>query len=223
MVGARRLRACKRSVLFHGGAPSAREADYHPPVVALVLLSLLGCARTKLLHLENQVLEQENTKLRQSLEGCEAQAPPPDFAVNVTPEIVADYLRRSGFADATLLPTGVLSAPVQGTNTDFTLTIQLFEREKVLFIAATDYLQLEEATSSKAMVLLLTQLAAANYELLLGKFQLNPKNGEITLSVELNLDDGLGFRTFHSVVHHLTKTADERYPSLLRAAQGQGI
>jgi hypothetical protein len=61
-----------------------------------------------------------------------------------------------------------------------------------LFIAATDYLQLEEATSSKAMVLLLTQLAAANYELLLGKFQLNPKNGEITLSVELNLDDGLG-------------------------------
>lgn len=192
-------------------------------MVALVLVSLLGCARTKLLRLENQVLEQENTKLRQSLEGCEAQAPPPDFAVSVTPEIVADYLRRSGFADAKVQPTGVLSAPVDGTNTDFTLTVQLFEREKVLFVAATEYLQLEEATSSKAMVLLLTQLAASNYELLLGKFQLNPKNGEITLSVELNLDDGLGFRTFYSVVHHLTKTADERYPSLLRAAQGQGI
>jgi hypothetical protein len=191
-------------------------------VVALLMV-LSGCARTKLLHLENQVLEQENARLQRTLAGCEAQAPPPDFAVTVTPEIVADYLRRSGYADAKLQPTGVLTAPVEGTNTDFTLTIQLFEREKVLFIAATDYLQLEEATSSKAMVLLITQLAASNYELLLGKFQLNPRSGEITLSVELNLDDGLGFRTFHSVVHHLTKTADERYPSLLRAAQGQGI
>jgi hypothetical protein len=202
-------------------APRGGALDYHAGVI--VLLALLGCARTKLLRLENQVLEQENTKLQQSLAGCEAQAPPPDFAVTVTPEIVADYLRRAGYADAKIQPTGVLTAPVAGTNTDFTLTIQLFEREKVLFVAATEYLQLEEATSSKAMVLLLTQLAASNYELLLGKFQLNPKNGEITLSVELNLDDGLGFRTFHSVVHHLTKTADERYPSLLRAAQGQGI
>ena len=101
--------------------------------------------------------------------------------------------------------------------------VQLFEREKVLFLAVGDYLQLEDATPSSAMVLLLTQLVTTNYELLLGKFQLNPSTGEISLSVEINLDDGLGFRTFHSVADHLVRTADRRYPELARAAAGNGM
>jgi len=192
-------------------------------VIALSFLLLAGCTSRKLLQLENQVVEQENTKLRDQLTGCLEQAPPSDFAVQVTTEVVTEYLRRAGFADTEVRPNGVLVTRVTGINTDFDITIQLFDREKVLFIAATRYLQLEEATSSKSMVLLLTQLAAANYELLLGKFQLNPRTGDITLSVEINLDDGLGFKTFHRSVHHLMRTADERYPSLLRAAQGQGI
>ena len=79
------------------------------------------------------------------------------------------------------------------------------------------------AKCSGAMVLLLTQLAAMNYELVMGKFQLNPRSGAITLSVELKTDDGLGFRSFEAAVHQLLETADERYPDLVRAARGQGI
>ena len=59
--------------------------------------------------------------------------------------------------------------------------------------------------------------------LLIGKFQLNPGTGDITISAELNLDDGLGYQTFQSVLRHLIKTADEKHPDLVRAAKGQGI
>jgi hypothetical protein len=73
------------------------------------------------------------------------------------------------------------------------------------------------------MVLLLTQLVTMNYELLLGKFQLNPRSGEISLSVEVQVDDGLGFATFEAVLNHIIYTADQRHPDLLQAARGRGI
>lgn len=185
-------------------------------------LGCVGCA-PRVLRLENQVLKLENRQLQSDLDGCTASALPPDFATDVSMEVVRDYVTRAGFGPLEEPGPNVLTAWVHGENTDFKLMVQLFSRERVLFLAATEYLRLEEATSSKATVLLLTQLAAQNYDLLLGKFQLNPKSGDITLSVELNLDDGLGFRTFNVVSHHLVRTADDRYPALQRAARGQGL
>lgn len=188
-----------------------------------MLVGSAACTSTKLLRLENELLERENAELRAELEASRAQAAPADFATKIDVELVARYLERAGFPEPERSPTGLLAVPVEGRNTSFRLTIQHFQREEVLFVAVADYLRLEDASSSQAMVLLLTQLAAMNYDLLLGKFQLNPRTGEISLSVELNLDDGLGYRTFSRVVSHLVRTADEKYPELLRAAQGEGI
>jgi len=189
----------------------------------LLLVALLGgCQSSKLLRLENDLLKHDNARLRQELSDCQRQAPPSDYVTTVTPEVIAEYLQRAGLAKPEVSTGGVLLVPIEGRNTSFRLSIQLFDREKVLFIATNDYLEIEAATSSQSMVLLLTQLAAMNYELLLGKFQLNPRTGGISLSVELNLDDGLGYRTFETVVGHLVRTADEKYPELLRIAQGQG-
>ncbi len=182
-----------------------------------------GCSGRKLLRLENQVLEQDAASLKAELLTCQDQAPPPDFATEVDVEVIAEYLARAGFPAAEQASATVLRHSVEGRNTEFVLNVQLFPDEKVLFLAATRYLQLEDATSSKAMVLLLTQLAALNYDLLVGKFQLNPRSGDISLSIELQLDDGLGYRTFESAVHHLVRTADTRYPELLRAARGSGM
>jgi hypothetical protein len=120
-------------------------------------------------------------------------------------------------------PGDLLTVPISGRNARFRVSVQHFPRERVLFIATHDYIRLEEVTSSNAMVLVLTQLAALNYDLLLGKFQLNPRSGEISLSVEINLDDGLGFATWSAAFAHLVRTADERYPDLMRAVQGQGL
>jgi hypothetical protein len=117
----------------------------------------------------------------------------------------------------------VLTIPIEGKNTAFKVNLQLFEREMVLFMVATGYLQLEDATNAPAMVLLLTQLAALNYDLLIGKFQLNPSSGDISISAEINLDDGMGYQTFQSVLHHLIQTADSHHPDLLKAAGGMGL
>ncbi len=182
-----------------------------------------GCARTKLLRLENEVLANQNRELRAELGACRDDAPPPDFATVVDVELLREYLQRAGFPAPEVLPSGVLRVPVSGEHTQFQLTLQHFEKEKVLYIAVVDYLSLEQATSSPAMVLLLTQLAAINYEMLLGKLQMNPRSGDITLSVEIQLDDGLGFRTFQAVLRHIVGAADQRYPELLRAARGRGI
>ena len=116
----------------------------------------------------------------------------------------------------------MVSIPVEGEHTSFRVNIQHFEREKVLFMVAAGYMELEAATSSNNMVLLLTQLAALNYELLIGKFQLNPTTGAITLSAEINLDDGMGFQTFQSVLGHLIQTADAQYPTLHNAPADWG-
>ena len=183
----------------------------------------LGCATPKVLRVENQMLQRENSELRDQLTTCSAQASPSDYLSTVTMEGVARFIARAGFESVDTSSERILSIPVTGKNTEFRVNIQLFEREKVLFMVAAGYLDLEAATSSKAMVLLLTQLAAMNYEMLIGKFQLNPTTGAISLSAEINLDDGMGFQTFQSVLGHLIQTADAQHPNLLNAARGLGM
>lgn len=185
-------------------------------------LLLAGCA-SRMTRLENQVLRLENAALQAELAEARADAMPEDFARAVTMSVVRDYAVRAGFTEFDDSQPGVLLIPVEGQNTRFRLMIQLFEKEKVLYLAATDWFRLEEAADPGAMVSLLTQMATINYDLLLGKLQLNPKTGGVNLSVELNLDDGLGFQTFRIVSRHLVRTADERYPELVRAASAGEI
>ena len=192
-------------------------------LVTLVALLLSACAPAKLLRLENELLKSQLAELHADIESCERDAPPPDYATHVTLDVVRDYLTRSSYPPTAQPSPGILSLQVKGEHHTFLLNVQLFEKEKVLFLAITDYIAIEQASSSSAMVLMLTQLASMNYELLLGKFQLNPATGQISLSIELNLEDGLGFRTFQSVLGHLLRTADARYPDLVRASEGQGL
>ena len=191
--------------------------------VPWLFLLLFACATPKVVRVENQMLQRENSELRDQLAACSAQAAPSDYLAQVNMDGVARFIARAGFENVEPVSERILSIPVAGKNTSFRVNVQLFEREKVLFMVAAGYLELEAATSSKAMVLLLTQLAAMNYELLIGKFQLNPTTGAISLSAEINLDDGMGFQTFHSVLGHLIQTADAQSPSLLNAAQGLGM
>ena len=204
-------------------APSATTKKAKTPNLVLLLTLLTGCSSGKLLRLENELLKHQVTQLRDELDGCQQQSPPQDFVNDVRIETIQAYLSRAGFPTGELTAPNVLLIPIEGHNTSFQMSIQLFSTEKVLYIAANDYLQIEDASSSKSMVLLLTQVAALNYELLLGKFQLNPSSGAISLSVEMNLDDGIGFRTFNAVIHHLVQTADARYPELMETARSSGF
>lgn len=191
-------------------------------IVALPVFSaaLPACASRKVLRMENQLLAQELEKAYDQLGECRSESGPRDFVTQVDLDTVQAYMVRAGFGPVERTDHDVLVTSIPDASGTFRLSAQIFERDKVLFLAISDYLRLEDATSSRAMVLLLTQLAALNYDLLLGKFQLNPRTGEITLSVELKLDDGLGYQSFEAASQHLVRTASARYPELARAAGG---
>ena len=187
------------------------------------LALMMGCTSSKVVRLENQLLTAQVTELRNQLDQCSVQTHESDYLHDVTMPGVVKFLMASGHTEVQPISDTIVSIPVDGANTDFRINLQLFEREQVLFMVAAGYLQLEAATSSSNMVLLLTQLVAMNYEMLVGKFQLNPSSGAITLSAEIQIDDGMGFQTFDSVLSHLIKTADTLHPDLLKAAKGLGL
>ena len=191
----------------------------------LLLLSLLtGCLFTpKVVRLENQLLQRDNAELRDQLSQCAEKEAPSNYLRTVDLEGIVRFLQEAGYTEIEQVFARGGLYPSRGEHTSFRVNIQHFEREKVLFMVAAGYMELEAATSSNNMVLLLTQLAALNYELLIGKFQLNPTTGAITLSAEINLDDGMGFQTFQSVLGHLIQTADAQYPTLHNAAGGLGL
>ena len=177
---------------------------------ALALVVGLGCASARLRAVEVELL-------RAQLAAADARVAA-SAAPAVTIDVLASYLREAGFSDPERTQSGLLVVPIEGKNAQFRVSLQHFPRDQVVYIAAIDYLDVDEASSPQALVLLLTQLATINYELVLGKFQLNPRTGAVTLSVELKVDDGLGLRTFVSALRHLIDTADARYPMLRAAA-----
>ena len=75
----------------------------------------------------------------------------------------------------------------------------------------------------EAVVLLMVQLSTVNYDLLFGKFQLNPETGDVVLSTELQVADGLGYNAFLKALEGVLTTADSRYPELVQAAAGTGL
>lgn len=200
-----------------------RRGGWLAALLALALSGLGSGCGGRLVRLENRVLRLENARLEEQLAAARARALPEDYALTVDMAVLRDFAVRAGFTELDDSQPGVLFVPMEGVNTRFRLMFQLFEKEQLLYIAATDYFRLEEARDSRSMVALITSMSAINYELLLGKLQLNPRTGAVTMSVELNLDDGLGFNTFKVVSRHLARTADQRYPDLVRAAAGAGI
>lgn len=194
------------------------------PVGALATLVLMsGCASRSMLARENEALTRELLAQHDELTRLRQAPPAAEHHQIVDLDLVAAYFEQAGLKGVVRAENDVLVTTIQGAHARFKLTAQVFTAEQVLYLSVTDYLRLEDATSSEAMVLLLTQLAALNYELLLGKLQLNPRSGEITLSVELNLEEGLAFRTVESATRHLIQTADDSHPRLLRAARGDEL
>lgn len=190
-------------------------------VVALALHS--GCAG-RVIRLENRLLRGENERLLQRNHELEAMVPDPrDFVREPTLRDVAEWLDRAGYIHEWTNDDRVLRLQYDGRNTRFGVSIQHFDKAGVLFLATNDYLRLDDAPDARGVVLLLVKLAALNYELLLGKLQLDPESGEIVFSTEIVLGDGLGYETFIRTLDRLTREADDQYRELSQAAGGRGL
>ncbi|MCO4744763.1 MAG: YbjN domain-containing protein [Proteobacteria bacterium] len=192
------------------------------PLLAALVLS--GCASKRLLQLEAQVLRQENAELVKTLEQVRSTAfDPSQFAREPDLDTVGRYLDRAGFNWGWGPDRGFIRMDFEGRETTFSVTIQHFEPADVLYIATRDYLSLDDAQSPETVVLLMVQLTTLNYDLLLGKFQLNPETGDVVLSSEMQIADGLGYEAFKATLEGVLTTADARYPELVQAAAGAGL
>lgn len=186
--------------------------------------ALTGCVSRRVLLLENRLLVDENATLAERVHTLEKRMPPEGtWVLRPTLDDVHGFLERGGWRHEWSPGSSHIRLDYAGRHAMFSVDIRPFESADVLFLATDGYLHLDAAASTESLVLLLVQIAALNYEILVGKFQLNAETGEVLLSVELPTADGLGLDTFLSALDQLTHTADVRYPDLQRAAAGLGL
>ena len=191
---------------------------------ACLLIPLVGCVSSRVIRLENTVLRHENEELYERIATLEMRSPDPGgWESAPSLDTVHAFLDQASYVHTYARDSAHIRLEYDGNNADFSVNIQYFPNAKVFFLATRDYLHLDAASDTDSVVLLLVQLAALNYELLLGKFQLNPETGEILLSAEIHVSDGLGLSTLVSVLDHLCESADARFPELERAASGAGL
>jgi hypothetical protein len=170
------------------------------------------------------MLERESTELHRELEELRAASPDPSsFARRVDLEVVHDFLDRAGIRHTWSPGATVLQLRYDGTNAEFGVQIQVFPGTNVLFLGTTGLFRLADAQDPDTIVLLLSRIATLNYDLLLGKFQLNPETGEVLLSLEIPIHDGLGYDTLLRSLDALTTAADEHFPELVLIGEGRGL
>ena len=190
----------------------------------LALIALTGCVSRRVLVLENRLLVTENAELAERVHTLEQRMPPEGtWVLDPTLDDVHAFLDMGGWHHEWSPGAAYIRLDYIGHNASFGVDVRQFESADVLFLATDGYLHLDAAANTESLVLLLVQLVALNYELLVGKFQLNAETGEIILSVELPTTDGLGLDTVLGALEQLTHTADVRYPDLQRAAAGLGL
>lgn len=176
------------------------------------------------MRVETRLLQEENAALQQRVHDLEQRMPAAgNYVRHPDLQTVHEYLDRAGYVHTFSPGVDHIRMDFGGKNATFGLTVQHFASANVLFIGTDDYMHLDAARNTESVILLLVQLATLNYEMLLGKFQVNPENGEILLSVEISTVDGLSYDTFVESLQQLLHTADARYPELQRAAAGLGI
>lgn len=94
------------------------------------------------------------------------------------------------------------------------ITVQVSQNPSLAYLATNGWFHLSQTANDRGVVVLLTQIAALNYETPHGKLQLNPTSGEVILSVELAADDGLGDATMRAGLERLCSTAAALRPKL---------
>lgn len=103
------------------------------------------------------------------------------------------------------------------------LIIDPIEEKQVLMFHVPKVLSApQRSTSDKALLELLTALGQINYQIILGKFSYDPRDGEVRFSITLPTDDNtVTYQQFQHCMGVLI-TAVERYrPTLEQIARGE--
>lgn len=183
-------------------------------------LALAGCA-PRVLRLENELLHLQARELREQLGECEQQRAPSDLVRQVDALTLRQWLVAAGYQPVEAGP-GIWRVEVRGGRS-LQIAVQSMPRDSLVYLVTHDYFDLDVAAGPGAVSLVLAQMATLNYQMLVGKLQLNPSSGAVSLSVELSTRDGLSQSSFEAALRGLIAAAESSLPALERAAEGQGL
>lgn len=182
----------------------------------LALILAPACTTARLLRVENQLLLQENIALRDELQ-----------ARGSGPGEAAPLVRFAGYLDERGLPhtlsTDRSKLTTRCGRDGVEVQIQTFPNADVVYLGTAPLLTLDQVADRSAGVLLLTQIATLNYDTLLGKFQLDPETGAVSVSMELEGVRGVDGDGLTTALGRLCEVVAARQPDLLRAAAGTGL
>ena len=103
---------------------------------------------------------------------------------------------------------GEILRAVRGPAEDAVVVHAQWVADEDVVILQTDALAtLDSLHTTRGVVWLMTEIATQNYALDVGKLQLNPSSGDVSLSIELETDAGLDRRTFDHAVLRLEALA----------------
>jgi hypothetical protein len=145
-----------------------------------------------------------------------AQAPaastPPRYADAMARELAAMGIIAKCSAEADTREHCTWSGRSAATRSDLTVHAVYSDDSDTVYVYVERYLMLApEAPQTTAT---LRRLMELNWELLVGKFEWNPRTGEVRLSAVLNTDSNFDRRAFRSLVHALDSVAVRYYGEL---------
>jgi hypothetical protein len=97
-------------------------------------------------------------------------------------------------------------------NGDVDLVLLVNKEAAVVYIAAVEFLKIPEDHPRFAEIM--RRFMELNWELSLGKFEWDPKDGEVRLSYAFTTEDGLGQNALGAAIAYIVKVADKRRPEL---------
>ena len=100
----------------------------------------------------------------------------------------------------------------EADNGDVDLVILVNKEAAVVYIAAVEMMKVPE--DHPKVQDMMRKFMELNWELSLGKFEWDPKDGEVRLSYAFTTEDGLGQSALGAAIAYLVKVADKRRPEL---------
>lgn len=134
------------------------------------------------------------------------------YADAIAHELTAMGIAAKCSAEADTRQHCIWSGRSAATRNDLTVHAIYSDDSDTVYVYVERYLVLApEAPQTTAT---LRRLMELNWELLVGKFEWNPRTGEVRISAVLNTDSNFDRRAFRSIVHALDSVAVRYYREL---------
>jgi len=127
---------------------------------------------------------------------------------------IASYLDRMGEDGYKYrqVDENTLECRMIGENGVYVTRIRVSNKLDLVYLYIQDYLVVPKTHRNKDKMM--SRLMELNFELNVGKFEWDSRDGEVRYSFTFSTENGLGFEAFRAVFETLLVTADDKYEDL---------